>query len=153
MYATHCHDLFNIIVKYHDYILKDIQDTERIRICIKSIKEEITQKVIKQELSVLYATHHHDLFYITVKYHQNIPNGIQVIEQTQKCLRMDIRMDIWMNGWMDGWTDDEQTPGSLLYPPNLSVGDKKSLKLFAIVKNGRKHEGSKWVVTEVVSLR
>ena len=53
---------------------------------------------------------------------------------------------------MDGWTDDEQTPGSSLYPPNLSVGDKKSLKLFAIVKNGRKHEGSKWVVTEVVPL-
>ena len=54
---------------------------------------------------------------------------------------------------MDGWTDDEQTPGSSLYPPNLSVGDKKSLKLFAIVKIGRKHEGSKWEVTEVVPLR
>ena len=35
---------------------------------------------------------------------------------------------------MDGRTGDEQTPGSSLYPPNLSVGDKKSLKLFAIVK-------------------
>ena len=74
----------------------------------------------------MYATHRHDLFYITVKYHQSIPNGIQVIERTQKCLRMDVRMD--------GRTGDEQTPGSSLYPPNLSVGDKKSLKLFAIVK-------------------
>ena len=137
LYATHCHDLFYIIVKYHDYILKDIQDTERTRICIKSIKVEITQKVIKQELSFLYATHCHDLFYITVKYHQNIPNGIQVIERTQKCLRMDV--------WMDGRTDNEQTPGSSLYPPNLSVGDKKSLKLFAFVKtaeNMREANGS-----------
>ena len=31
---------------------------------------EITQKVIKRELPFLYATHRHDLFYITVKYHQ-----------------------------------------------------------------------------------
>ena len=42
----------------------------------KNIKGEITQKVIKRELSLLYATHRHDLFYITVKYHQNIPKGI-----------------------------------------------------------------------------
>ena len=33
----------------------------------------------------------HDLFYITVKYHQNILNGIQVTERTRKCLRMDGR--------------------------------------------------------------
>ena len=123
-------------MKYHDHILKDIQDTERTRICIKSIKEEITQNVIKQELSFLYATHRHDLVLTTVKYHQNIPNGIQVIKRTQTCLRMDVRMD--------GRTDDEQTPGSSLYPPNLSVGDKKSLKLFVFVKmaeNMRKANG------------
>ena len=47
----------------------------------KSIKGKITQKVFKLGLSFLYATHHHDLFYITVKYHQNIPNSFQVIEQ------------------------------------------------------------------------
>ena len=51
---------------------------------IKSIKGEITQKVIKQELSFLYTTHCHDLFYITVKYHQNIPNSNQVIESGHK---------------------------------------------------------------------
>ena len=79
----------------------------------KSIKWEITQKVIQQELSFLYVTHRHDLFYITVKYHQNTPNSIQVIEQTQKCLHT------------DGWTDDGWRPGSSLYPPNLSVGGLK----------------------------
>ena len=51
----------------------------------------ITQKVIKKELSFLYTTHRHDLFYITVKYHQNIPKGIQVIVLTRKCLRTDRR--------------------------------------------------------------
>ena len=55
----------------------------------KNIIGGITQKVIKGELSFLYTTHHHDLFYITVKYHQNIPKGIQVIVLTRKCLRTD----------------------------------------------------------------
>ena len=66
----------------------------------KIIKGEITQKVRKHELSFLYATYRHDLFYITVKYHQNILNGIQVIEWTRKCLRR--------NGQrMDGQTTDD----------------------------------------------
>ena len=56
---------------------------------LKSIKGEITQKVIKRGLSFLYATHRNDRFYITVKYQQNIPNGIQVIERTRKGLRTD----------------------------------------------------------------
>ena len=55
----------------------------------KSIKGEITQKVLKQGLSFLCGTHCHDLFYVSVKYHQNIPNGIRVIERTRKCLRTD----------------------------------------------------------------
>ena len=64
----------------------------------KNIKGEIIKKVIKRELSFLYATHRNDLFYISVKYHQSIPNGIQVIERTRKCLRTDGRTD-------DGRTD------------------------------------------------
>ena len=66
MYATHCHDLFYITVKYHDYIPKGIQFTERTQICIRRIKGEKTQKVIKRELSCLYVTHRDDLFYITL---------------------------------------------------------------------------------------
>ena len=56
----------------------------------KNIKGEITQKVLKQGLSFLYATHRHDLFYITVKYHQNIINGNKVIELTRTCLPTDV---------------------------------------------------------------
>ena len=44
---------------------------------------EITQKVKKQELLFLYATYCHDLFYITVKYNDYIPKGIQVTEGTR----------------------------------------------------------------------
>ena len=38
--------------------------------------------VWKGELSFLYATHRHDLFYTTVVYHDYIPKGIQVMERT-----------------------------------------------------------------------
>ena len=65
-----------------------LKDTDP-RICIKSIKGEKTQKVLKRELSFLYATGRHDLFYINMEYHQNILNGFQVIERTLKCLRTD----------------------------------------------------------------
>ena len=37
----------------------------------------------KARLSILYATRHLVLFYISIKYHQNIPKGIQVSERTR----------------------------------------------------------------------
>ena len=39
-------------------------------------------------------THCHDLFYISVSYHQNIPNGFHVTERTRKCLRTDVQTDV-----------------------------------------------------------
>ena len=66
----------------------------------KNIKR--AQKVLKRELSFLYATHRQDVFYITVKYHHNIPNDFQVIERTRKCLRTDVRTDRWTDGRIDG---------------------------------------------------
>ena len=36
------------------------------------------QKVCKQELSFLYVTYHHHLFFITVKCHDKIPKGIKL---------------------------------------------------------------------------
>ena len=88
---THRHDLFYINVKYHDYIPKGIQVTERTQICIKKHQREITQNVLKRGLSFLYMTHCHNLFYISAKYHQNIPNSFQVIERTQNG-RVDARL-------------------------------------------------------------
>ena len=110
--------MFYITVKYHDYIPRGIQVTERTQICIKGIKGEITQKVFKGELSFLYAIHHHDLFYINVKYHQNIPNSFQVIKLTRKCLRTDVRTNI---------LTDEQTDGRQAHryiPRTFRSGDK-----------------------------
>ena len=82
--TTHCHDLFYIAVKYHDYISKCIKITERTQKCIKCIKGEI--KLFKRGLSFLYASHRHDLFYITVKYHDYILSGFQVIVWTRNCI-------------------------------------------------------------------
>ena len=79
--------------------------------------QKASKLVLKHGLSFLNATHRHDLFYITMMYHQNTPNGTQVIEQTRKCL--------WMDVQMDGWTDKGQTPGSSLYPRTFRAGDKK----------------------------
>ena len=86
LYVTHCHDLFYITIKYHQNIPNGFQVMERTRNCIWNDQGEITQKVWKQELSFLHSTHHHDLFYITVMYHDNIPNGFQIMEQTQNCI-------------------------------------------------------------------
>ena len=44
---------------------------------------QIMPKVRKAELSFLYATRHLVLFYISTKYHQNIPKGIRVTELTR----------------------------------------------------------------------
>ena len=43
-------------------------------IASETIKENNPES-IKRELSFLYVTYRHDLFYITIKYHLNIPNG------------------------------------------------------------------------------
>ena len=45
-------------------------------------------KVRKAELSFLYVTHRLVLFYISAKYHQNIPKGIRVTERTQNLLQI-----------------------------------------------------------------
>ena len=48
------------------------------------IKQQvITPKVRKPELSLLYATRHLILTYISTKYYQNIPKRIQVTEWTR----------------------------------------------------------------------
>ena len=44
-------------------------------------------KVRKAELSFLYMTCRLVLFYISTKYHQNIPNSYQVTERTQNLLK------------------------------------------------------------------
>ena len=47
LYTTHRHDLFYLTMKYHDYIPKDIQGTERTGICIKKHQRGDNSKCIK----------------------------------------------------------------------------------------------------------
>ena len=83
LYVT-CHlVLFYISTKYHQNILKGIRVTERTKNLFQTKQREITLKVRKPELFFLYATCHLILFYISTKYHQNIPKDIQVAERTR----------------------------------------------------------------------
>ena len=83
MYKTRHLVLFYISSKYHRNFPKDIPLTERTRNLFQIKQRVITPKVRKAELSFLYATSRLVLFYISTKYHQNIPNGIQVTEWTR----------------------------------------------------------------------
>ena len=70
-----CHflqDTFSKPVCHNWNIQKDIQFMEQTWNYIWNLQGEITQKVCKWELSFLYLTHHQDVFYITVKYHDKI---------------------------------------------------------------------------------
>ena len=49
---------------------------------IKTIQREITPKARKPELSFVYATCRLVLFYISTKYHKDIPKGIRFTEST-----------------------------------------------------------------------
>ena len=57
-----------------------------------AIKMEITPKVRKAELSFLYATCCLVLFYISAKFHQNIPKGIRVTKRTRNLFQINKRV-------------------------------------------------------------
>ena len=72
--------MFYISAKYHRNIPKGICVTEQTRNLFQIKQRVVTPKVRKAELSFLYVTRRLVLFYISTKYHQNIPKGIQVTE-------------------------------------------------------------------------
>ena len=83
LYATCCLILFYISTKYHRNIQKGILVTERTQNLFQIKQRVITLKVRKPDFSILYATSQLVLIYISTKYHQNIPKGIQVTERTR----------------------------------------------------------------------
>ena len=85
-YRTHYQDLFVITVKYYDTIPQGMQVIEWTWNYIWNHQGKITHKVCRWELSFLYPTHHQDVFYITVKYHDNKPKDFQVMERTRNCI-------------------------------------------------------------------
>ena len=77
LYATSRLVLFYISAKYHRNIPKGIPVTEQTRNLFQTKQRERTpNKIIKAELSFLYATHRLVLFYISTKYHKIIPKGL-----------------------------------------------------------------------------
>ena len=75
--------MFYSSTKYHQNIVKGIQVTEQTQNQIQTQKGEMTPKVIKPELSFLFATRHLILFYSSTKYHQNIPKDVTEWTQNQ----------------------------------------------------------------------
>ena len=58
-------------------------DTKSMDNYCQTLQREIMPKVRKAELSFLYATCRLVLFYISTKYHKNIPKGLWLTERTQ----------------------------------------------------------------------
>ena len=83
LYTTRLFILFYISAKYRRNIPKGIRVTERTRNLFQIKQREITPTVRKPELSFRHMTHRLVLFYISTKYYQNIPKGIQITEQTR----------------------------------------------------------------------
>ena len=81
--GTHCTVLFYSSTRYHQNILKGIPFTEQTRNLFQTKQRKTTPKVRKRELSFLYATGRLVLFYISTKYHKNIPKGFWLKEWTQ----------------------------------------------------------------------
>ena len=85
---TSCLILLYISTKYHQNIPKGIWVTEQTRNLFQTKQREITPKIRKPALSFFYTTSPLVLFYISNKYHQNMPKGIQVTEQTRSFIQM-----------------------------------------------------------------
>ena len=86
LYATSHVILFYISTKYHHNILKGVCVTEQMGNQFQTQEGEITPKVRKPKLSFLYVAGHLVLFYISTKYHQNIPKGYSTYRADTKSL-------------------------------------------------------------------
>ena len=80
-----CNTLY-ITVKYHDYIPKGIQVTGRIakKLSKKDNLASITATVVI--LDTRHIVTMYDLLVMIVKYYDNIPKGIQVMERTRNSI-------------------------------------------------------------------
>ena len=72
-----------VLHSFHQNILKGIRVTEWTQNLFGTEQRDEISKVRKPVLSFLYATPQLVLFYISTKYHQNIPKSIQVTEWTR----------------------------------------------------------------------
>ena len=77
LFATRRLALLYISTKYHQNIPKGIRVTERTRNLFQTKQRDVTPKVRKPELSLLYVTRHLVLFYI-------LPSIIKIFQRVYK---------------------------------------------------------------------
>ena len=78
-----CLMMLYISTKFHENILNGIQVIERTQNCHCQISKGNNFKMYRQELQFLWSAHHLIILYMSMKFHENILNGFQVIEGTQ----------------------------------------------------------------------
>ena len=92
--SADCFVLLYICTKFHENICIFMSQSRHKYMTIYNVEKAITPQVGKAELWFLFAACHHMVLDISVKFHENISKGFQVIEWTQFC-----------DGRTDGWTD------------------------------------------------
>ena len=91
-----------ISTKFHENILDSIKGIQRTQIFIGKISKGHYSIKILVELQFLFSGHRLIMVYICTMFHENILNGIRVMERTQKVNKW---TDRWMDGQMDGGND------------------------------------------------
>ena len=83
--ASHLLMLY-ISMKFHENILKRFFKLQsRYKITNVKFQRGITPKMYRQEIWSLFSAPPLMMLYFSTKFHENILNGFQVIEQTQNC--------------------------------------------------------------------
>ena len=134
LYGTRHLILFYISTKYHQNIPKGIRVTEQTRNFFQIKQRVITPKVRQPELSILYAPRHLVLIYISTKYHQHIPKGNQVTEQTRSFTQMRTPAKPSQKQYGGGGGGGGVWGGDI-----KSTDSKKVLSVFSLRKRYNKH--------------
>ena len=90
-----------------------------VEMAMFNVQRAITPKVDKSELQFICSAHHLIVLYICVKFHENISDGISVMERTQM-------MEVLMDGQTDGWMDPQNFRGYNIKPLQLFVVEHKN---------------------------
>ena len=72
-----------ICTKFYENILEGNKVTERTRFSYQTFKRALFRKKMKMELRFFFFAHRLIVFYISTKFHENILDGIKLIERTR----------------------------------------------------------------------
>ena len=72
-----------ICIKFHENILGGIKFIQRTQFSLEKFQRGIIQYKMYMELQFFFFAHYLMVVYICTKFHENIFNGIKVIERTR----------------------------------------------------------------------